>query len=338
MHRYAGNAPARVSREIRRSILLLSALVALNLPQPAAATGDSAAEALRSLKATASINKVAILDAVRAGRRITAVGERSLIFVSDDEGESWSARPTATEKSLTSVTLQPDGVLLATGHSGLLLRSEDGGNHWRQAPLPASQKEALLGSLALADGRTLAFGGYASLLESADGGRSWTQRSILDAEIDKHFYGMAASNESVVLVGEAGLIAVSGDRGATWRVVPSPYHGSLFGVSALANGAFVAYGMRGKILCSFDQGRSWHELESATKSPFFSGTVLKDGRLLLAGKDGVLAMLGSDGQSVETRYTPDHRTVSRIVETTGDEWLLFGEAGARRVQWKNLKK
>lgn len=304
-----------------------------------AATGDEGAtKSLLALKATASLNKVAILDATRVGQRITAVGERSLVFVSDDAGRNWSPRPTATEKSLTSVIARPDGALLATGHSGLVLRSEDRGDHWHQVSLPASQKEALLGMLVLADGRTFAFGGYASLLESSDGGRSWVQRSILDAEIDKHFYGMAANNESLVLVGEAGLIAVSGDRGATWRVVPSPYHGSLFGVSALTNGAFVAYGMRGKILCSFDQGRSWREVESGTKSPFFSGTELKDGSLLLAGKDGVLAMLASDGQSVETRYTPDHRTVSRIVETAGDEWLLFGEAGARRAQWKNLKK
>lgn len=338
MHRYAGNSAGRISLEIRRSVLLLSTLVVLNPSLVAAAVGEGAAESLPALKAGASINKVAILDATRAGKRIAAVGERSLIFVSDDEGETWSSRPTPTEKSLTSVTARPDGVMLAAGHSGVILRSEDGGNHWGRLLMPASQKEALLGMLALADGRIFAFGGYASLLESVDGGRTWAQRSIMDAEIDKHFYGMAASNQFLVLVGEAGLISLSNDLGKTWKVMSSPYHGSLFGVAAMPNGVFIAYGMRGKILGSIDQGQNWRELASGTNSPFFSGTLLRDGRLLLGGKDGVLAMISVDGQGVETRHTQDHRTVSRIVETKGDELLLFGDIGVRRVHWKDLEK
>lgn len=337
MHHYAANAAGRTARKIRRAILFLSLFTLHSLPV-AASAGNAAVESLLALKAAASLDKVAILDAVRVGQRITAVGERSLVFVSNDEGKTWSARPTAAEKSLTAVIAASDGVLLASGHSGMVLRSADGGEHWQQVPLPESQKEALLGMLLLADGRIIAYGGYASLLESADGGRTWAQRSILDAEIDKHFYGMAVDNQSLVLVGEAGLIAISSDQGRSWKIVPSPYHGSLFGVSTMANGTFVAYGMRGKILVSGDRGLTWRELPSATKSPFFSGTLLKEGALLLGGKDGVLARITADGQSVETRYTPDHRTISRIVETQGGEWLLFGEAGTRRVQWKNLKK
>ncbi|WP_428825524.1 WD40/YVTN/BNR-like repeat-containing protein [Azonexus sp. IMCC34842] len=338
MHHYAGNSGCRISFGIRRTVLLLSSLALLAQPLLAAAAEPAAAQALLALKAKAGINKVAILDAVRSGKRIVAVGERSLIFVSDDEGKTWSARPTASEKSLTSVIVQRAGVLIAAGHSGVILRSIDGGDNWTRSPVPVGQKEALLGMLALSDGRTLAFGGYSSLLESGDGGNAWEQRSILDAEMDKHFYGIAASDQSLVLVGEAGLISLSSDLGKTWKIVPSPYHGSLFGVAALPNGVFIAYGMRGKILGSFDQGQNWRELESGTKSPFFSGTLLRDGRLLLGGKDGVLAMITADGQAVETRHTRDRRSVSRIVESQKDELLLFGDVGIRRVQWKDLEK
>lgn len=317
--------------------MLLSLLLPVQ-PCMVVAAEHGAAQALLVLKGKADINKVAILGAVRSGKRIVAVGERSLVFVSDDEGKTWSSRPAATEKSLTAVTAHGGTQLIATGHSGLLLRSEDGGDHWRHPAVPAGHKEALLGILALSDERILAYGGYASLLESGDGGKSWAQRSILDSEMDKHFYGMARHDQSLVLVGEAGLISLSNDLGKNWRIVPSPYSGSLFGVTSLPSGVFIAFGMRGKILSSADQGQSWSELVSGTKSPFFSATLLKDRRLLLAGKDGILALISADGQAVETRHTPDHRTVSCVVETEDDEWLLFGEVGVRRARWNGLEK
>lgn len=301
-----------------------------------AAVAAPPAAALAQLQARANIDKVAIIDAAHAGKRMVAVGERGLVFLSDDQGRSWSARSSGHEKAMTGVVALDDKVILASGHSGLIFRSSDGGQHWSGSRPLADMREAQLGVHVLPDGRVISFGGYASLLESADGGQSWVARNILGEGTDKHFYAMAHTGASMVLVGEAGLIATSGDAGKTWASVDSPYPGSLFGVAAIPGKVFIAFGMRGKILRSADLGRSWQEIDSGTTSPFFSATLLKDGRLLLAGKDGVLAMVS--GGRAETRYTADRRSVARVLESDDNTLLLFGEAGVRRVQWQLLRK
>lgn len=317
---------------------ILFSMTLLNGLAIAAEGTPSQAQALLTMKARVDINKVAVLDATRSGKNLVAVGERSVIFTSDDEGANWVARPVAGEKALTGILAVDDRTLIATGHGGVILRSEDGGSRWDRPSVPTTQKEALLGAISLPGGGALAYGGYASLLESGDGGRNWVQRTILGPDVDKHFYGMASNGESIVLVGESGLIAVSDDGGKQWKAIPSPYPGSLFGVAFMPNGGFIAFGMRGKLLRSKDRGATWSELDSGTSSPFFSATLMRDGSLVVAGKDGVLTRVEADGSRVETRHTQDRRTISRVLQGKGAEWLLFGDAGLRRVQWNDLGK
>lgn len=318
----------------------LGALFSIAMTAHATTAARLTPQAIAQLQAKASIDKVAIVDAAyvgNAGKRMVAVGERGLIFISDNQGKSWTVTPSGSEKALTGATSLTDDVLVLTGHSGTILRSTDAGAHWSQASSTQAQREALLGVLSMPDGRALAYGSYASFMESADGGQTWTPRQILDADIDKHVYGLARIGQAMVLVGEAGLIAVSDDTGKNWKTVESPYRGSLFGVAAMPGDRFVAFGMRGKILLSSDMGHTWKELDSQTDSPLFTATLLKDGQLLLTGKDGVLSMVSGAG-AVDTRHTKDRRTVARALQADDKSLLLFGEAGVRRVQWNELGK
>lgn len=338
MFSFSGTGAKRIALRCEQGILWVLATILLTHAGSSLAQEKTQSTPLLALKATGDINKVSMLDAGRVGKRLVAVGERSLIFVSDDEGRSWIPRPVEGEKVLTGLAAGDGKMLIATGHGGVILWSADGGERWERSNVPKTQKEALLGAIAFPDGKAFAFGGYASFLESSDAGKTWEQRSILGPEIDKHFYGLARNDQSLVLVGEAGLISISDDLGKHWRVVASPYPGSLFGVTYMPLGGYVAYGMRGKVMRSSDRGATWMELESGITSPFFSATLLSDGRLVLAGKDGVLALVAPDGSKIETRHTADRRTVSRVIEGSGQEWLLLGDAGIRRVRWNELGK
>lgn len=334
----SGSYVRGIAFRFAQGILPTLALILLIQVDSSLAQEMTRTTSLLALKAGVDVSKAAILDAGRTGKRLVAVGERSLIFVSDDEGRSWIPRPVDGEKVLTGLATGDGKIMIATGHSGVILRSADGGEHWERGTVPKTQKEALLGAISLPDGKAFAFGGYASFLESSDAGKTWEQRSILGPDIDKHFYGLARNDQSLVLVGEAGLISISDDLGKHWRVVPSPYSGSLFGVTYMPHGGYVAYGMRGKVMHSSDLGATWTNLESGITSPFFSATLLRDGQLVLAGKDGVLALVARDGSRIETRHTADRRTVSRVIEASEQEWLLLGDAGIRRVRWNELGK
>lgn len=317
---------------------VLAPVFAQSPAAPRAADGAPNALALEELKAGARIEKVGIIDAVAMGKRIIAVGERGMLFVSDDNGKTWASRLVPTEKVLTSITVVDDKVALVTGQGGVLAYSADAGERWQLSEVSGKQKEALFGILMLDGKRGIAYGAYASFLVTEDGGKRWEQRAVFPAEIDKHIYGIVRSGDVLVLVGEAGLMARSSDLGKTWQVVESPYSGSLFGITALGNGTLVAYGMRGKVYQSSDQGRTWRGVVSGANSPFYSATQLAAGTLLLTGKDGMLSRLGKGEIALETRYTVDHRSVARALVSGGADWLLFGGGGVRRVEWNKLGK
>lgn len=305
---------------------------------PGLAGQVDAGVAVNALQHKARIDKVAVIDAVRVKDRVIAVGERGQVFVNaDPRNGAWLPRQTGIEKTLTSVTYLGESTLLALGHAGAIIYSQDLGDTWVSGT-SGQAGETLMAASLTSDGGVLAVGAYASFLRSTDMGRTWAAKRILGADVDTHFYGMASSRGSMVMVGEAGFIAVSADQGETWQVVRSPYHGSLFGVAATGGDVLVAFGMRGTLLVSRDGGRLWTLLRSGTTSPFFSATLLQSGGLALGGKDGVLAQISPSGELVDVRIAEDRRSVSKVIELDENEWLLLGEAGVRRVRWNELKK
>jgi photosystem II stability/assembly factor-like uncharacterized protein len=129
---------------------------------------------------------------------------------------SWNRRRWQTRSSASlldfAVSPRDDKVILAaTGHG--LLRSADGGRHWRPAGGPAV---ALLewdrpeGLWAVAgDGR---------LWRSVDAGRTWERRGQLGGPPDAL---LAQAGTLYAAVHERGILS-STDEGATWHVLYSP--------------------------------------------------------------------------------------------------------------------
>lgn len=67
-----------------------------------------------------------ILGAVRAGRRVIAVGDRGLVLLSDDGGKTYrQARDVPTRATLTAVWAIDSSTLWAVGHWGVMLVSHD---------------------------------------------------------------------------------------------------------------------------------------------------------------------------------------------------------------------
>ena len=49
---------------------------------------------------------IILLDIDKAGDRLVAVGERGFVLYSDDEGATWTARPTPVTRTLTGVAFK----------------------------------------------------------------------------------------------------------------------------------------------------------------------------------------------------------------------------------------
>ena len=66
---------------------------------------------------------------------------------------------------------------------------------------------------------------------------------------------------------EGGQLYRSDDRGASWRVLPSPYEGSFFGLVPIRGEGLLAFGLRGHLFRSADARRDLARSSSPTPPP-----------------------------------------------------------------------
>ncbi len=278
----------------------------------------------------ATVARLVLVDAARAGSRVIAVGDRGYIVFSDDGGASWSRARAPEAPMLTAVQFVDAKNGWAVGHDSVILATRDGGESWTQQFSAAAENRPLLDVLMLSPEAGIAVGAYGAYYETSDGGAHWAARRI--AEGDRHYNGIVRlAGQRLVIVGEEGTILASEDAGRTWSPLASPYKGSLFGAVVAADGAIVAFGLRGHIYRSGDGGRSWQAVDNASSATLMGGTRLADGTLVLAGAAGTALVSRDDGRSFVPLATGSTRIFSTAVGDGGERVLLVGEDGARAL-------
>jgi len=276
--------------------------------------------------------RAVLLGAARAGTRIVAVGERGIVVCSDDEGSSWRQAKVPVSVTLTAVRFVDERYGWATGHSGTVLATTDGGQSWKRQfdgheaaralreeaqrrgdPVALKEAERLV-----ADGadkpfldlhffdrqRGIVVGAYNLAFSTQDGGLSWQPLSDrLDNPKALHLYAVRVRGETVLIAGEQGLVLKSDDQGRSFRRLSTPYHGSFFTAELPTDGAIVLAGLRGNVWRSTDGGASWASLDlgapvSVTASALHARGVLlanQGGGLFLLTDGAVQALPGQPG-------------------------------------------
>lgn len=302
---------------------MLGSLLAVATPVAAEAGRHVASGQPPSAKRLAT---TLLLDAARAGSRLVAVGERGTIVYSDDDGAHWFTAAHSGQATLTAVQFVDPSQGWAVGHDALVIHTADGGLTWRQQYANPDQQAPLLGLRMRNRLEGIAVGAHGTVLHTDDGGLHW--RPLVLGADDRHLYGLAwLDHRRLVVVGESGLIALSADAGRQWRIVPSPYAGSLFGLLALSDRVLIAFGMRGRILRTADAGETWSEVASPTKFFLIGGDVATDGGVFLAGGGGTVLVSHDDGLSFSVVNTGTSRQYARVLAGRGDRMLLVGEHG-----------
>lgn len=217
-------------------------------------------------------SRLALLGVAVRGERAIAVGQMGVVLVRTADGR-WNQVESGTEERLFGVDLNAQGVAIAVGAFGALLRSTDGGQSWvNAAPAWAGIFEDTAGRLGdffepsmygvqiADDGRAWVVGELALVLHSDDAGARWqvghSGRSRVDG-VDPTLFGLSMrADGSGVAVGQEGYVLVSSDGGASWRSIERPTHANLLSVHSSADGLVVATGMR-EMLISRDSGASW---------------------------------------------------------------------------------
>jgi photosystem II stability/assembly factor-like uncharacterized protein len=274
-------------------------------------------------------DRLLLLDIAVAGPRLVAVGERGRILLSADAGKTWKGAAAPGEITLTAVFFHDDLHGWAVGHDAVILRTENGGASWELVHQAPAERRPLFDVWFANPGHGFAVGAYGLFLETRDGGRQWRARTVM-AE-DMHLNAIAgAPGGRIYLAGEAGTLLRSDDGGRNWRRLPSPYHGSFFGVLRLPDGNPLVFGLRGRAFRSPDGGARWSAVDTGGEAAVQGGAVLGDGTVVLVGNDGTV-LVSRDGGERFTRRRHDLRQAFAAVAASGDSLVLVGERGVTEL-------
>jgi hypothetical protein len=113
---------------------------------------------------------------------------------------------------------------IVVGDNGAVLRTEDGGQSWRNVVLPPEFTSSLFALTFIDATNAVAVGENGAILRSENGGQSWTLVTL---------FGISARLRTVVftsemngiIVGDAGTILHTRDGGKTWRRAKAPPEG-----------------------------------------------------------------------------------------------------------------
>ncbi|WP_454806025.1 WD40/YVTN/BNR-like repeat-containing protein [Paraburkholderia fungorum] len=298
-------------------------------PQHCAQATETLAPLMRPAGPT-PLAQHAVMEAVAlAGARIVAVGERGIVLLSDNDGRTWEQAHTPVSVTLTAVQFVDSSHGWAVGHSGVILYTEDRGEHWVKqldgagaAQLALSEarsvgtKPALVNAHRLvAEGADKPFlslsftdlahgtvvGAYGLAVHTDDGGKTWQSWSAKVGDVHAlHLYAVRQSANAIWVGGEQGFVARSNDGGTTFGPVQTPYKGSFFTLDIATNGTVVLAGLRGNAYRSGDGGASFDAIRLDGPVTITDVRYTATGQWLIANQAGRIFESRDDGMS----FTP----------------------------------
>lgn len=264
------------STKTSRAWLRLAACIALVVPLLAHASKDRLdIPAYQAPKASSAM----MLDVVRTGNRVVAVGEHGIILYSDTKGKTWLQAEVPVSVTLTAVYFPTPEKGWATGHDGVILHTIDGGARWTKQ-FDGNKANALV--LAVAEKREkdvrATYAGSVAVQQPAV--LQAAERALEDAQAGAKFgpsrplFDVWFKNESEgIAVGAFGQIFHTTDGGQTWALwgarINNPDSLHYNAISATGKGVLLIAGEAGKVYRSADGGTSWATLDTGYQGQLY---------------------------------------------------------------------
>lgn len=305
------------------------------------------------------------LAITQAGNRLVTVGSNGAIRLSDDDGRVWRpAQSVPVSVTLTDVAFIDDRRGWAIGHGGVLLLTQDGGEHWqrRLTGIDAAQlavTEAQNASpqarhiaqglvqdgpdkpflcLRFTDAQTgWALGAYGLALLTRDGGQSWQSvMTRLPNAGGKHLYGLTPLASGLLIVGEQGSVFHQPTGATGFTAIDTPYEGTFFGALPLADGGALAFGLRGNIWRSTPDLADWQKITTTDDITITAGLRLSDGALLLGNEAGQLRRSLDDGRSFTRLAASLPAGLTGLWQSRSGAVIATGAGGVQRLTPQDL--
>lgn len=245
-----------------------------------------------------SDSDLALLGVAATATNQLAVGQTGLVLRRNGEGH-WERVATDTDQRLMAVDVADDGVAVAVGSFGAMLRSPDGGRSWAavtndwEAMVEDGFEPHLYGVQAWPGGVFCVVGEYGLILRSDDHGKTWTKVNGGEASL---FAVQIAEDGDGYAVGQTGTVLRTRDAGQSWTPIKVPSDANLLGVSQTASGEVVIPGMR-DMLVSQDDGASWQQVsdEDISRIWYLGAAAARGNKVIVVGQTERIASIGPGG-------------------------------------------
>lgn len=362
----SGSAKAWGRKGAWLSVLAGVALLAVAVAHQTFAEGASSSAVPASATASPRATSALMLSVAVAGKRLVGVGERGLVLLSDDGGNTWSRVDAPATSTLAAVSFSDDRNGWIVGHDALILRTGDGGLTWerqldatgaakrvaaeagklgtdqstRQASLEdarqlaAGEADRPLFAVAVdSTGRGFAVGAFGLAFATTDGGSTWESiASRLPNPKGKHLYGVLQHGASVWIIGEQGGLFRSLDNGSTFSEVAIPYSGTLLGGIAFDSNGLLVYGLRGNVWRTDDGGLHWSKVASPQmNTTVTNGRTLSDGRIALVDQSGQVLLSADRGVTFKPSDLRAKSPINSFVQADKGHLVLATVRGFERI-------
>ncbi len=205
--------------------------------------------------------------------------------------EPWERLSSSTDLSLFAITFLDADTGIASGRSGVILRTTDGGDTWER--IPTDVDATLAGAAFDRAGTTgIAVGGSGTILRTQDSGQTW---HAVDSPTDRSLNGavFVGDGATAFAVGVFGVLLRSDDAGRTWQEVGIETAESLNEVAASPDGRLLIAVGRNVRVRSEDGGESW--IVGSFDIFLASVQINADGFGLASGEEGYVVRTDTAG-------------------------------------------
>jgi photosystem II stability/assembly factor-like uncharacterized protein len=172
------------------------------------------------------------------------IGAYNLIFKTTDGGKSWQSwqKHVTNPKGLHLYGLRPaGGALFLVGEQGMLFRSTDHGETFKQITSP--YKGSFFGLVASKSGQIVIYGLRGNAFWSGNQGHTWkkidTKLGVTIAD------GIELADGSIALVSQAGDLLISQNHGQDFQLQPGQETLPIATIAQASDGNLIVAGLRG---------------------------------------------------------------------------------------------
>lgn len=304
------------------------------------------------------------------GNLAVSVGVHGTILWSRDAGATWKQADVPVSSDLTNVRFSGPDTVWATGHDGVVLRSQNGGQSWtrvldgrsllalldkhyrtgvasgaveagaivdevtRAAALSATPGVLPYPFLDIrigADGEGFVAGAFGLLLRTGDGGKTW-EPWLEKAGNDRrmHLYALERAADGTVYLAGEQGLLRRLDRAAGRFVEVATPYAGTWFGLASSEAGLVAFGLRGNAFVSTDGAASWKPLALGTQASVVGAFACAPGELALVTQTGQV-LINRNGATTDARIARSGEVFGAAPAGTG-QVALAGTVGARMTR------